>query len=106
MKWNNCISSPVAFKGAGSQVGTARIIEYISQTNLTFNFLDTEDILKFIDDASFMKLLNLISNWISSYNCKVQVSANLSPDSAFIPTNSLKTHTYLNKTGDWTNAKR
>ena len=102
VKWNNTISKSITVNGGGPQGVSAGILEYISQTTQNFNFLKPEDIFKFIDDASFIEILNLISVGLSSYNCKVQVPSDIATNDNFIPTERLKTQSYLDQISDWT----
>ena len=69
------------------------IIHFIDNRKL--NFLDPDEIYEFIEDASFLKILNSISVGLSSYNCKNQVPSDVATEGSFIPTKCLKTQSYL-----------
>ena len=60
-------------------------LEYITQTNGNFDFLDTENVFKFVDDASFLELVNLLTVGLSMFNCRSQVPSDLTSDRFFIP---------------------
>ena len=102
VKWNKSFSQPITVNGGGPQGVSAGILEYISQTKGNFNFIDPNDIFKFIDDASFLEVVNLISIGLANYNCKLQVPSDLATAENFIPTENLKTQSYLNKISQWT----
>ena len=70
VKWNSCFSSPTAVNGGGPQGGTAGILEYISQTNGNLDFLQIDEKFKFLDDATLLEILNLISVELTSFNLK------------------------------------
>ena len=90
VKWNGAFSKAHTVNGGGPQGGTAGIIEYITQTNGNFDFLDTENVFKFVDDASFLELVNLLTVGLSMFNCRGQVPSDLASDRLFIPPENLK----------------
>ena len=102
VKWKNCFSQSRTVTGGGPQGGTAGIVEYISQTNGNFDFLPNDEKFKFVDDASFLEILNLIAIGLSSFNAKLQVPSDLSADNLFLPTDSTSSQTTLNKISQWT----
>ena len=68
VKWNKESSSTHTLNGGGPQGGLMGILEYLSQTNNNTDFLADEDKFKFIDDLSFLEIINLIG--LSSFNLK------------------------------------
>ena len=90
MKWNGVLSSSHTVNGGGPQGGTAGIIEYISQTNQNFDFLDHKDVFKFVDDASFLELVNLLTVGLASFNSRNQVPSDQVVDKSFIPPENIK----------------
>ena len=75
---------------------------YISLTNGNLNFLDTDEKFKFVDDASFLEVLNLLSIGLSSFNAKLQVPTDLSPECFFLPTEFTTSQKTLNNITKWT----
>ena len=100
VKWNHTYSKPKNVNGGGPQGVTAGILEYLSLSNGNFNFLNLDEIFKFIDDASFMEILNMLSIGISSFNTKITVPTDIIDN--YIPPENLKTSDYLSKISDWT----
>ena len=65
VKWNKNFSNALIVAGGGPQGGTAGgILEYLSQTSNNFNFVPQDEGFKFIDDATFVELLNFFSWWL------------------------------------------
>ena len=98
MEW----SSSHTVNGGGPQGGTAGIIEYISQTNQNFDFLDPKDVFKFVDDASFLELVNLLTVGLASFNSRNQVPSDQGVDQFFIPPENIKSQESLNQISEWT----
>ena len=95
VKWNGKTSSGRALNGGGPQGGLMGILEYLSQTNSNTDFLDSEDKFKFIDDLSTLELINMISQGLSSYNCKAHVASDVNAEhNQFLKT----------KISDWTDS--
>ena len=72
VKWKNIQSEPVEVTGGSPQGISSGILEYISQTCGNLNFqksdpneeytpLDPKNTFKFVDDLSFIEVLNVIS---------------------------------------------
>ena len=59
VKWKNKFSHCVTVKCGGPQGETAGIIEYISQSSNNFNFLNSDEVYKYIDDASSIEIISL-----------------------------------------------
>ena len=78
------------------------ILEYLSQSNENTNFISKEKKFKFIDDLSFLELINLLSIGLSSYNFHRHVASDIPTNGYLIPNENLKTQEYLNKINGWT----
>ena len=100
VKWQNTYSEPKIVNGGGPQGITTGILEYLSLSNGNFNFLSLDEIFKFIDDASFMEVLNMLSIGISSFNTRATIPTDIVDN--YIPPANLKTSEYLSKISDWT----
>ena len=74
VKWNGKTSSAQNLNAGGPQGG---LLEYLAQTNDNTDFLSDKDKFKFIDDLSFLEIINLIKQGLSSYNFKVHVASDI-----------------------------
>ena len=104
VKWNGVISSIRSLNGGGPQGATLGLLEYLSQSNCNTDFLDVKEKFKFIDDLSFLEIVNLLLVGISAYNFKAHVASDVGVHGQFIPTENLKTQENLDKITDWTEA--
>ena len=102
VKWNSCSSQPRTVKGGGPQGGTAGIVEYISLTNGNLNFLEDDEKFKFVDDASFLEILNILAVGLTSFNAKLQVPTDIATDNLYLPTQSTSSQSTLDKISNWT----
>ena len=103
VKWNGQVSSSRILNGGGPQGGLMGILEYLSQTNHNTDFLSDEDKFKFIDDLSFLEILNLISQGLCSYNFQAHVPSDISADhNQYLPPNNFQTQDNLNRISEWT----
>ena len=102
VKWKNTLSEAVEVTGGGPQGGTAGILEHISLTKGNLDFLADEDAFKFVDDSSFLEILNLISIGMSSFNPKFQVPSDIPPEIGYLPPQNFQTQNHLNKINEWT----
>ena len=66
------------------------------------NFLNTEDVYKFIDDGSFIEIINLVSTGLSSYNFKQQVASDISHNNLFLPPENIESNRHLQTISEWT----
>ena len=104
VKWNGTTSSAHTLNGGGPQGDLLGILEYLAQTNKNTDFLSEKDKFKFIDDLSFLEMINLISQGISSFNFKAHVASDIGSHNQFLPAENVNTQGYLNKISDWTDA--
>ena len=66
------------------------------------NFLNPEDIWKYIDDAHFMEVLNLVLAGLACYNFKNHVASDIPTENKFLPTEHFSTKGHLEKLNRWT----
>ena len=104
VKWENIFSELLEVKGGGPQGGNSGILEYISGTKGNLDFLPEDEAFKFVDDASFLEILNLISIGLASFNAKFQVPSDVPPEVAFLPPQNFETQSHLNRISHWTDA--
>jgi len=82
------------------------ILEYLSQTNNITDFISEELKFTFIDDLSFLEILNLISQGLCSFNMKFHVASNVNSEhNQYLPPEFLKSQSNLDKISTWTKDK-
>ena len=89
VKWNGVIISMRSLNGVRPQGSTLGLLEYLSQTNRNTDFLDLKKNFKFINDLSFVEIINLLLKGISSYNFKSHVASNIGVHGQYIPAENL-----------------
>ena len=82
------------------------MIEYDSQSNDNTDFLSPEDKFKFVDDLSTLEMINLIFSGLASYNFKQHVASDIGVDQLFLPSENIKSQTYLHKLSKLTDDKQ
>ena len=105
VKWKDVLSQPAAVKGGGPQGGPAGILEYISQTNGNLDFTDEDSGYKFVDDASMIEILHLLTIGMSSFYVKSQVPSDISVEKQFVHNSNLKTQKHMHSISEWTNCQ-
>ena len=106
VKWHGLFSNTRNLNGGGPQGGNFGILEYLSQTNGNFDFVDEELRYKYFDDASILEIVNLLSIGLASHNFKFQVASNVPIHNQIIPEKSLKSKQYLDTISQWTDANQ
>ena len=89
-------------QGVVRKGGNSGILEYISQTKGNLDFLPDDEGYKFVDDTSFLEVLNLLMAGLATLNPKNQVPSDVPPNMAFLPSENFKTQNYLDKMAEWT----
>ena len=103
VKWKGHLSSLYPLPGGGPQGDELGILEYLSQTDKNTSFIDQDEKFKFIDDLSFLEIINLISIGLSSYDCWKHVPSDIATSNDYIDSSKLSIQSNLNKILDWTN---
>ena len=106
VKWNGALSTVRKINGGGPQGATIGIIEYLSQSNSSADFLNQEDRYKFVDDLTMLEIVNLLTIGISSFNTKFQVPSDISDKNQYIDKTNLQTQQYLTNINEWTKQKK
>ena len=70
VKWKGTFSNAISVAGGGAQGISAGILEYLSQTAGNLSFLPEDEAWKFMDDNSFVEIINLAVAGISSFNVR------------------------------------
>ena len=102
VKWHGKFSSVRPLNGGGPQGTTFGIWEYLSQSNGNLDFVDEDKKFKFVDDASTLEIINLLSIGLATYNSKQHIPSNIPDNNLFIPNEHLESQKYLEKLNQWT----
>ena len=102
VKWHGVMSKPRKINGGGPQGATLGILEYLSQSNDSANCVPLEDRFKFIDDLTFLEIINLLNIGLASPNLKFHVPSDLPVHGQVIPPENLKSQDWLNQINEWT----
>ena len=73
VKWHGCKSVPRTINGGGPAGATLGILEYLSQSSESADFVPPSDRFKFVEDLSILEIVNLLTIGISSYNIKQHI---------------------------------
>ena len=106
VKWKGTYSSPKEVAGGGAQGVNAGIIEYLAQTAGNLSFLPEDEAWKFVDDSSFIEVVNLAMVGLSSYNVKQQVPSDMAVEEHFLPPANIKTQEHLDRISEWAAGKQ
>ena len=98
VKWHGEISEEKELNGGGPQGSTFGIWE----SNDNAECIDEDERYKFVDDLSFLEIINLLSIGISSYNIKAHVPSNVPIHNQIILPQNLKSQQQLNEINAWT----
>ena len=106
VKWKRELSDKRELKGGGAQGSTFGLWEYLSQSNDNADCVNEEERFKFVDDLSFLEVVNLINVGIATYNVKQHVPSNIPTHNQIIKSDNLKSQKYLHIINDWTKNKK
>ena len=106
VKWHGEVSSTRELNGGGPQGSTFGIWEYLSQSNDNADCIQEDERFKFVDDLSFLEIINLLSVGISSYNLRAHVPSNVPVHNQIILPQNLKSQQYLDKINAWTKKQK
>ena len=102
VKWNGETSSAYQLKGGSPQGDLMGILEYLSQTNHNTDFIALEDKFKFIDDLSFLDIINLISAGLCSYDLNSHIPSDIASHNMFLPPENISSQSHLDQIAEWT----
>ena len=102
VKWKNTFSKTQKVSGGGPQGGTLGILEFISMTNGNLDFLPEDEGFKFVNDTSFLEVLDLLALGLSSFNPKFQVPSDIPPEEGFLSAKNFQTQKHLDTISRWT----
>ena len=97
MAWRSKI-----IKGWRNQGSTSGIWEYLSQSNDNAECISENKQLKFVDDLSFLEIINLLSVGIASYNVRAHVPSDVPVHNQIIVPENLESQKQLSNINIWT----
>ena len=106
VKWHNEFSSERELKGGGPQGGSLGIWEYLSQSNDNANCVDESERFKFVDDLSFLEIIQLLNIGLATYNLKQHVPSNIPVHNQILDAKHLKSQQQLSQINTWTKKKK
>ena len=102
VKWHGEVSTTRDLNGGGPQGSTFGIWEYLSQSNDNADCVDINDRFKFVDDLTFLEIINLLSVGLATYNIKAHIPSDIPAHNQVIKPGNLKSQKYLEQISDWT----
>ena len=106
VKWHGKVSSSRELNGGGPQGSTFGIWEYLSQSNHSADNISEGDRFKFVDDLSFLEIIQLLSAGIATYNIKAHVPSHIPTHNQIIVANNLRSQDDLHVIEDWTKKQK
>ena len=106
VKWHGEDSSLKVLKGGGPQGALWGILEYLSQSNNNTPFINPKLKFKFIDDLSFLEIINLLSIGLATYNFRHHVPSDIPSSGYIIPNSNLDTQQHIDRISKWTQANK
>ena len=106
VKWHGKVSSSRELNGGGPQGSTFGIWEYLSQSNHSADNISESDRFKFVDDLSFLEIIQLLSAGIATYNIKAHVPSHIPTHNQIIVANNLRSQDDLHVIEDWTKKQK
>ena len=82
------------------------IWEYLAQSNDNAECISESERFKFVDDLSFLEIIQLLSAGLASYNIKAHVPLDVPTHNQIILGKNLKTQEHLNVINAWTKRKK
>ena len=106
VKWHGKVSSTKELKGGGPQGSTFGIWEYLSQSNDNADNISESDRFKFVDDLSFLEIIQLLSAGIATYNVRAHIPSHIPTHNQIILGKNLRSQEHLNVINEWTKKKK
>ena len=97
VKWKGVYSKVRLLNGGGPQGGTFGILEFLSQSN---------DRFKFVDDLTILEIINLLIIQISSYDIRNHVPSDIPTHNGYISREKLTSQKNLSLINTWTKKKQ
>ena len=101
VKWHDKLSTSRKIPGSGAMGSCIGNWEFDSHTNHNADCIPEEDRFKFVDDLSFLEIVNLVNIGISSHNTRQQVPNDLPTHGQMVDSAKLKSQQYLDNINLW-----
>ena len=102
VKWNGECTKEYKLNGGSPQGDIMGILEFLAQTNKNADFLNEDERFKFIDDLSFLEILNLAVLGLTLYDFQTHVPSDIGVQNKFLPATSFESQRYLDNLSEWT----
>ena len=106
VKWRGILSEKRSLPGGGPQGCSMGIIEYLSLSSSSAQFVDPSERYKWVDDLSILEIVNLVNIGLASYNFRDHVASDIGIDQLYLNPNHLKSQSYLNEIFEWTEQQK
>lgn len=106
VKWQGKVSTERELKGGGPQGSTFGLWEYLSQSNSNADCISESDRFKFVDDLTFIEIINLLNVGLASFNVRQQIPSHVPSHNQIIPTQNLNSQKYLKTINEWTEQQK
>ena len=103
VKWHNLFSHLRNMPGGGPQGYILGLLLYLANSNDNADHIPVDMRFKFVDDLSVLEEINLIMAGLTSYNCENQVPSDVGTHQKFLPSQNIKSQSYLDQIQSWTN---
>ena len=90
VKLNGVLSTERKINGGGPQGSNLGILEYLSLSNDNADTIPENQRFKFVDDATGLEVLNLLSIGLSSYNTSNHISSYIPVGHLYLPPENTK----------------
>ena len=101
VKWHGKLSESRHMPGSGAMGSCLGNWEFDSQTNNNADCIPEEDRFKFVDDLSFLEVVNLVNIGIFTHNTWQQVPNDLPTHGQMVDNSRLKSQQYLDNLNLW-----
>ena len=88
------------------QGSTFGICEYLYQSNDNADFVKENKRFKFVDDLTFLEIINLLNIGLATHNVRQQVPSDISTHNQLIRSDHLKSQNHLKAINNWTKKKK
>ena len=102
VKWHGVQSQMKNLQGGGPQGSSIGILEYLSQSNNSAEDVPEADKFKYVDDLTFLEVINLLNIGLATCKVKQYVPSNIPEHNQFIPVEHIKSQQYLENISVWT----
>ena len=102
VKWHGCRSRRRNLPGGGPAGFTLGLLEYLNQSYDNVDTVSLDNRFKFVDDFTFLEIVNLLTACMSSFDMKSQVPNEITSQNQYISSSNLKSQQHLDNINHWT----